>query len=326
MTVSNVVNGNFNKVSKDTIERINMLIQEMQYVPNANARSLSTNKTTLLAMCVRASSSKNILEDPYTSFIVGTISRRAQQNGFTVILENEADTHLTVNKLKSWNVAGAIFLGYSGKQIDTIKQSLSIPFVCLDSYPESDDIITIGTNDYKAGWLAGKYLSSLGHKNLVFASGQTLTESNSKTLNPLLYYRYEGFKEALVEEGIILNKENILSGDITYEEGISMGSHLGMQNDVSAVFATADILAVGIIEGLRLSGKRVPQDMSVLGFDDLPISRLIQPKLSTISQQTTLKGENAIDLLIKRINDPALHLESIQHEVTLIERQSTLPI
>lgn len=326
MTVSNVVNGNYAKVSKQTIDRINALIEEMDYIPNVNARILSTSRSNLITMCINNSGKDNILEDPYNSFIIGAVSRKAQEKGYAVLLENENDLKVISSHLKSWNTAGAIFLGFNGSSLKALRQSLDIPFVCLDCYPNTEDILSIGTHDYSAGKLAGNYLVSLGHKNIAFASGPTVLSENSETLNPLLHYRFEGFKKALADEGITFSVDNILTGEISYEDGIKIGMKLSTSEDVTAVFCTADILAAGVIEGLRLCGKRVPQEMSVLGFDNLPVSKHIYPKLSTINQQNNLKGESAVEYIIKMIESPYEKLESIYYDVTLVERQSTFSV
>lgn len=326
MTVSNVVNGNHKKVSAETIEKINALIKEMNYIPNANARVLSTSQSNLIAMCIKNNSNKNFLEDPYNSFIVGAVSNHAQEKGYAVLLENEIDLVKITNQIRSWNVAGAIFLGFTGNDLDEIEKMMTIPFVCLDCYPVSKNILTIGTNDFNAGMLAGNYLTSLGHKHIAFASGPAITDKNSRLLNPLLHYRFKGFKEALENEGISYNENNTLISEITYDDGLKSGTKLATLKHVTAVFCTADILAVGVIEGLRLSGKRVPQDMSILGFDDLPIAKYVYPKLSTIKQQNTLKGQSAVEKVISLIDNPEDKTESIQFDVSLVERQTTLPI
>lgn len=326
MTVSNVVNGRHHKVSNDTIDRINKLIDDMNYVPNASARILSTNRSKLIAMCINNKADTNVLEDPYNSFIVGAVSHQANDKDYAVLLENETDVHKIMSQLKSWNVAGAIFLGFTGKDLVDIQNAMTVPYVCLDCYPDSEDMVTIGTNDYNGGKLAGKYLASLGHKQIAFASGPTITDKNSKKLNPLLHYRFEGFKDALEEEGLILNEDYILKSEISYNDGVQTGSSLALLKDVTAVFCTADILAAGVIEGLRLSGKKVPHDISVLGFDNLPISKYISPKLTTINQQHTLKGQSAVDYIISMIESPETEKQSIQYDVNLVERQTTLPI
>ncbi|GAA0365042.1 LacI family DNA-binding transcriptional regulator [Alkalibacterium iburiense] len=326
MTVSNVVNGRHHKVSVDTIDRINKLIEEMNYVPNASARILSTSRSKLIAMCINNKSNTNVLEDPYNSFIVGAVSRQANEKEYAVLLENETEVPKIMSQLKSWNVAGAIFLGFTGNDLLTIEKEMTVPYVCLDCYPESKNMVTIGTHDYNGGKLAGQYLTSLGHKRIAFASGPTITDKNSKQLNPLLHYRFQGFQDALKEEGLALQEEYILKSEITYDDGVQTGSHLALLKDVTAVFCTADILAAGVIEGLRLSGKKVPHEISVLGFDNLPISNYISPKLSTINQQHTLKGQSAVDYIVNMIESPEIVKPSIQYDVNLVERQTTLPI
>lgn len=326
MTVSNVVNGNHARVSEATISKINLLIKEMNYTPNEHARVLSTNKSTLIALCIIGHSKDNLLEDPYNSYIVGAISRHAEESGYAVLLNSENNIKKVTSNLKSWNLAGAIFLGVSEKEISIINEAISIPFVCLDSYFSSDKIITVGTDDYQGGWLAGNYLAGLGHKRIAYASGTTILDENSKSLNPLLYYRFKGFKDALDSNDLYLDYSNVFSGEISYEQGVEMGLKLSKSKEITAVFCTADILAIGIIEGLRLNGVRVPHQISVLGFDNLNIGEYVNPKLSTIHQQNSLKGKTAVELLIKLINKPDSITSSIKYDVKVIERQTTISL
>jgi LacI family transcriptional regulator len=131
--------------------------------------------------------------------------------------------------------------------------------------------------------MATKYLIDKGHRNIIFAS--PIIKQNG-----VVEERFKGYKMALNENGIPFEKRNVYQQEINITEGIELGHKLSLREDTTAIFATADILAAGIISGLTERGKRVPEDYSIVGFDDLYISSLTAPRITTIHQYIQEKG------------------------------------
>lgn len=318
MTVSRVINGQTSKVSKETIEKINALIKEYNYIPNSAARALSGRSSKIIALCTDWKD-YDFLESPYHSKIASIIGHNISKNGYYLMLCGLTSIEKIVADLKTWNVAGAIFLGIAEDNIAKLNQKLKIPLVCIDCYFKDKNISTVGTNDYKGGYLAGRYLANAGHRNIGFSSYNL--ENNT-----LLAERFKGFTDALTESGISFNYKHLYTGDVSYEGGLLIGKKIADDKDVTAVFATGDIMAVGIMEGARLNGINVPKDLSIIGFDDLPLCLYVTPKLTTIHQQVLQKAEISTNLLFDLIQHKSCEVKNIVLDVEIMERQSVIQI
>lgn len=319
MTVSNVINGNHSKVSKNTIEKVNSIIKKYNYIPNSAARMLSSRASKIIAMCIPGYKNESLLTSPYNSNLIGVIERIVYKKGYYLMLCSAEENEEIVSNLRTWNVDGSFFLGVTDKNISNLKKQLKFPIVFLDSSYKLDEIINVGSNDYKGGYLAGRYLANAGHRNIGFAS-------NDLNNSDILYNRFSGFQKALLESGITLPDDHIFKGDISYEGGIAVGKEIANKKNITAVFSTADIMSIGIIEGARLGGLTVPRDLSVIGFDDLPICNYVTPKLTTIHQDITKKGELAANLLFELIEHENCKGQNIVLDVELVERQSVMPL
>lgn len=325
MTVSNVINGNHSKVSLKTIDKINDLIKKYNYAPNAVARSLSMQSSKIIALCIPGSHTEGLLHSPYNSKIVSAIEKFVNTEGYYLMISSTPNIDQIISNINTWNVDGAIFLGLSNENLNYINSRISTPFICIDTYHNLEKVINIGSDDFKGGYLAAKYFINMGHKNIALASAEEI-KSPILSNNTLLYKRYLGFKTALDEVGLELKQDHIFGADVSYEGGIQIGKILAEHSDITAVFSTADIMAIGIIEGARLSGLSVPRNLSVIGYDDLPFSCFVTPKLTTIRQNVDKKGELAASLLFKLIKGEIIKEIDTTLDVELIERQSVLSI
>lgn len=150
-------------------------------------------------------------------------------------------------------------------------------------------------------------------------SGKEIFDYEILKKNGVLLNRYLGYKDAIKA----YSKKTILMGeDISYDGGLKIGKNLSNRQDVTAVFCTADIMAAGIIEGLRNNNKSVPNDISIIGFDDLPISSYIFPKLTTIRQENELKVKKSVQLLMELIKGERVEQNSLILDVNIVERDS----
>lgn len=324
MTVSNVINNNHLRVSKETFDKVTKIIEELEYVPNANARSLIKNQTRIIALYIPSYNGKSLLDNAYNSFIVGAVEKYVQKYDFNLMLVSNPEINEVVASIASWNVAGLIALSIEEQDVHILESRLKMPVVLLDSYYESSKISNIGTNDYEGGRLAGKYLTELGHRKIAFASGPELMNAIQLERNKVLFNRYKGFMDALAQANISKKEIQLIAEDISYEGGIKMGKQLLDYGGITAVFCTSDALAAGVIEGAKKIGLSTPKDVSVMGFDDMPIGHYITPKLTTIRQQNKEKGERAVDMLMESIKGK--RPKSVKLEVELIERNSILPL
>jgi len=305
MTVSRVVNGNYSKVSKATAEKIQTIIDDLGYVPNYSARSLSSKKTNIVAIILRSDS---MPDDPYNAKMLTTIIPYLQERGYFSMVVG-LDSFDQVNKhLKAWHAAGAIFLGLFEEDVLSIKKEHEIPLIFTDSYHETY-ISNVGIDDFKGGYLAGKHFIDNGHTKLAFA-----TYGLDKS--PISQARFKGFKSALKEAGLTLDDSLIMNDHI--DEHIA---NQLIKSDATGIFITADKLALDLINVLQARDYNVPKDYSVIGFDNLPYGLYASPQLTTISQDISVKATIACDMLLKNINTGS-NPEKVTLDVKLEKRQS----
>jgi LacI family transcriptional regulator len=325
MTVSNVVNGHHKKVSQKTLEKVTALIEKYNYVPNSAARSLSAKNSKIIALCIadnllQSSEMPNYFESPYNSDLIGIIQYFVEKNGYYLMLCGGNNYDAFVNFLKTWKVEGALFFGGFDSIITQLLENTTIPLFFLDSYYTEGDVPNVGIDDFKGGYLATKHLIEKGHRRIAFVS-------NLEKPNILLERRFSGYLNALKENHIKFTDDLQINQPIGYQGGINAGKLLS-ELDATAAFCTADIMAIGIMEGLRLCGKSVPDDLSLIGFDDIPTAEYVTPKLTTIHQPFSQKGELAVKQLfhlIQKQND-ITNIPNTLMPIQLVERQSVKEI
>ena len=310
MTVSRVVNRQFNKVSESNVERIQAIIKEKGYVPNSSARSLSSKSTRLIAVIVQGE--ENALEYPYNATMVGHICYYIQSRGYSPLLYTVSDYSEVTKRLRQWNVEGAVFLGMFDENMRNIHEDNRIPLVFTDSYSPVRQITNIGLDDYKGGELAARYLISKGHRHVSFVGTST-------NISGVVRHRLLGFRHALEAAGLALPDSHVVG---EHSNGDRIREICQYDPPVTAFFVTADILAMSVMDELKALGKRVPQDCSLIGFDDLFFSAYTTPKLTTIAQDIRKKAQIAIDVLFRHIQTPNAPAESLVLDVQLVERES----
>ncbi|ROR31826.1 LacI family transcriptional regulator [Mobilisporobacter senegalensis] len=320
-TVSNVIHGKSGRVSAETISRINDAIETLGYVPNMSARSLVSNSSKVIGVInhLVPSSSGSFVEDPFHSAFIGSIEHTLRKNGYYLMLRTVEDSNDLISFLRNWNVDGMFFTGIFKDEFFETLSKFDIPVVLVDSYIKQSNMYNVGLEDYKGGYLATRYLIEQGHKNIIFASPFIKP-------NGVVDERLKGYKQALLEASLPFREDFIYQQEIHVENGIDLGKKLAKRNDFTAVFATADILAAGIMAGLQQSGKKVPDDISMIGFDDINLCQLTTPSLTTIHQDATLKGELAVDFMMKRLEGVPIKNKEVILPVSLVKRNSVKKI
>lgn len=307
MTVSRVVNGNCSKVSEENARKIQEIVKKLGYIPNSTARSLSSKSSHIISVILRGT--ENQLKNPYNAAMVGEIVPYVQERGYFLMLHYINKYNDITQRLQAWNTEGSIFIGTFDEDIQQIQQNNTIPLVFTDSYSHVRQVTNVGIDDYKGGELAAKYFIEHGHRSFAFA-GLSLASSVVK-------HRLKGFRDTLEANGFSLSEDHIL------EETADTAKQIcSFKKPVTAIFATADLLAVSLMGELRKLGCVVPDDYSIIGFDDLSISDSVTPRLTTISQNISKKAQLATNILFRHIQDPTVPAENVVMDVQLIERDS----
>lgn len=317
MTVSNVINGNRARVSPETIERVRRIVAERGYVPSASARSLAARSSRLIGLLVPAADEDSLTLSPHTGAILGQIERALRKRGYHLLLRGIAHPDEVGEALQSWSLDGAVLLGFLDEEIDAL--DVTVPVLAVDSYSPNRLATGVRSDDFAGGRLAAAHLLDLGHRDIVFA-GPSFSDVG------VVHQRYEGFRQAFVDRGLSLRDGHIATVNTTHASGHELGTRLRAEfPSATAVFATADILAIGIMAGLTDSGVPVPGQVSVIGFDDLDISAIVTPKLTTVAQDIPTKAAMAVDLLLTAVEQRDRPAEPVTLDVHLVARESTAP-
>lgn len=312
-TVSHVINGT-RFVSEGVKEQVLNAMNTLDYRPNALAASLRSGVTHTLGLIIPDSA------NPFFAELGHCIENAAFKAGYSVILCNtENDLHkelLYMDVLTKKLVDGMIFVA-AGENVDTFKNlvELDIPVVVLDRNYDGIDLEVVSTDNRQGGLLATDHLLSLGHKRIGCVSGPSKINPSSK--------RLDGYMDALIAKGINVDSRLIVQGDFHPESGYAAGRKLlSLPEPPTAIFACNDLMAMGVIKAASSLGLRVPEDLAVVGYDDIELASYTNPPLSTIKQPKVEMGLTALQIILDRINNKDSVHQKIQLPVSLIVRSS----
>jgi LacI family transcriptional regulator len=320
MTVSNVINGNHARVSEATLARVREIVDQRGYVANASARSLAASSSHMIGLLVPSSKSENLLDlNPHAVQLFGFLERALRQRGYHLLFRGISELGDIDVATRSWNLDGTVLLSFIDEDVDRLGPEHETPIVALDSYSANPHTTGVRSDDYAGGRLAAEHLLALGHRRIGFAS-PGFTEVG------LVRQRFNGFKAALDSAGVRWNPRDRFDGAVSWDAGYALGRRMARRaSRPSAVFATADILAAGIVAGLQAEGLSVPHDMSVVGFDDIDLARYVTPALTTVRQDVEAKGTYAAGLLLEEISGERPPGQAVVIPVDLLTRGSTGP-
>ena len=316
-TVSYVLSGK-RTISEDTKRRVREAVEALDYVPDLAARGLSRRDSMLIGMVVPQTEpgDRLMFQNSFYSEVLGSIEYYARQRGYHILISatDANESYLTLAKQR--NLDGIIVIGMYPDEFYQQMKKTQIPIVLIDSYCNDHYYNNIRIDDAYGSYLATRYLLDCGHRDAAFFAGQ-LKE------NGVMKKRLAGYRQALEEFGVPYRESFVFEGQIDYRSGVAMAASLARSSlGATAVVAAADILAIGAVRGFYDAGLRVPEDMSIIGFDDLEISQYLAPGLTTIRQQISLKGQRAVELLLEHIADPSLSKQEEILPLKLIERGS----
>jgi len=316
-TVSNVIHERADRVAPETVERINAIIKAKNYTPNMSARALVNRASKIIGVInhLIPRQAGSFLQDPFHGAFIGGIERELRLRGYFMMVRTVESESEIFSLFRNWNLDGVILSGLFEDSFFERLVKTEKPIVLLDSYIERENIFSVGLEDYRGGYLATSHLIERGHREIVFASPRIVRRG-------VLEERFKGYRAALKKAGIPFSKRNVYEQEITIPEGMNLGRELSARSDVTAIFATADLLAAGILAGLRSQGVRVPEDKSIVGFDDFYISRLTSPQLTTIHQDAEEKGAIAAGIMADYLSGKLSPSRKIILPVSLVERDS----
>lgn len=317
-TVSRVLN-NHPDVKESTRQRVLEIIRDSNYIPNNSARILKQHNTKNIGILVKG------VFNPFFSEMTNVIGKIINENGYTMIVrQNDYNFYQDVDTLiafiKEKRLQGVICLG--GNFIDITDDSfreVNVPIVLtsVNTVSKQGKIYysSIGIDNVKAAYDATAYLIDEGHKNI----GLILGEANDMGQS---LRRLEGYKKALDINGIEKDDDLIVSGEYSssgaYKATLKI---LEKRKDVTAIFVLSDIMAIGAAKAILDSGLRIPEDVSIIGFDGMDESKYYNPSITTVKQPKKLMAKMSMNLLISLINGETEN-KHILLDTKLIKRDS----
>jgi DNA-binding LacI/PurR family transcriptional regulator len=316
MTVSNVINGRAAKASAETVERINTAIAQLGYTPNLSARALVSNASRLVGVLIPFTENQNalLLDNPFYAEIVSGIETALRAEGYYMMLSGVGEKGATLDALSSWNMDALIVLGVYREALYEQLKSRDLPTLLIDSYIDDDHFYRLGIDDEQAAFDATSYLIAQGHRDIAVVTGVIRTDG-------VVERRVAGYRRALEAAGIEHDKSLVFSGSVTFDWGNETASTIAANPRITAAFCTADLIAAGVLAGLHRLGKRIPEDVSVMGFDNLSISTMVYPALTTVDQSIGSKGRLAGSLIASILNKHDTARQTFV-PTTIVERDS----
>ncbi|NVC27323.1 LacI family DNA-binding transcriptional regulator [Vibrio parahaemolyticus] len=314
-TVSHVINKT-RFVSEEISERVNNAAKELNYyAPSALARSLKVNRTKTIGMLVTTST------NPFFGEVVKGVERSCYHKGYSLILCNtEGDNERmrqSINTLLQKRVDGLILMCSSleGERIDVFERYPDIPVVVMDWGPMLFTSDKIQDNSLRGGYLAAKYLIDCGHTEIGCITGPLIKHQAQM--------RYEGYKRAMNEAGLEFYANWIIESDFECEGGYQAFKKMAERGTLpSSIFVSNDMMAMGVINAANELSIKVPDDLSIIGYDDIHIAKFMSPSLTTIHQPKYRLGQAAVETLVRRLDDKSNEAQVVQLEPTLVVRNS----
>ena len=315
-TVSKVLN-NYSDISPKTRKKVMEIVREKNFRPNANARSLIMNKSFSIGIFFKDHQNSG-LRHPFFRDVIYGLERVFCDFGYDLVLFSAkwGDEYRYVEKCNYRQVDGAILMGMppDDKYLDALLEA-EIPSVFVDLDVTGDYATYVMSDNLEGAASAVRYLHKLGHRKIGMIMGEKITRPAQE--------RLLGYQKTLVELGISYRSEWVIEGEFSESGGFkSMKQILSLEEMPTAIFCQGDEIALGVINAIKSEGLDVPGDFSVIGFDDIDLSRYIEPKLTTIKQDKFNMGKKAANLLIKMINEPGEKFEPEILPTKLIERES----
>jgi LacI family transcriptional regulator len=325
-TVSYVLNGTTNgkvPISAETRQRVVEAIEALGYVPDARARALRSGDTKTLGLIIPD------IRNPHFWETAEGVEQEARKAGYHLLVSNIALKHEYANEiftdLSHRRIDGLILMGSFTIASQEAHDSLSpffkrhLPIVEIsDHYNVQYDVDRVSANYYTATTEAMSYLLGLNHRRIGLLYGVAMPELAQDRLLP--------YREALLAAGLPIDEQLIMQCGPTIEDGYQTTFRLlQLPQRPTAIIAINDLLAIGALRAISDAGLRVPDDISLLGYDDISMAKYLVPRLTTVSKDITALGRTAVNLLLARIQKPDRPNHTEQRPACLIIRESTGP-
>lgn len=319
-TVSRVMNAEPN-VREAVRERVRAAMRELDYIPNAGARRMASDRSLLLGL---------FFFPQLSSYITGIqlgAARRCRDRDYLLAAEpiepGEREIPALIERtVRRARLDGVILVPPQSNDIAIVErlEKLNVPFVRVSPGVEPDRGASVFVDERRGGFEITRHLIELGHREIAFLGGPMPSTMRAPR------FRRDGFLDAMAEAGLPVPDSRIVYGDFTFASGQRCGDELlGVRKRPTAIVAANDIMAAGVLSAAARRGLKVPQDLSVTGFDDIQIATVVSPSLTTIRQPLEQIGATAADMLLGAQGGGGLEATGRRLDIELVVRESTAP-
>lgn len=320
-TVSNVIHGKTKKISAETVKRVQELLEKRNYIPSMAGILLAQNNSHLIGVVVNENSKYEgrVLTDPFVTNSLDCLQREISGHGYYMMLRCTTQVEEIVRYASMWNMVGLVLLGFCGEDYEKLRDSMHIPFVVYDGFYEDNrtsegNFANIAVDNINGGYQMGKYLVFRGYKKILYLADNEVCMDME---------RFQGLVMALKEEKLLPEDYRIHRIPMSKKERMQhYKKHLGLYRSYRAVFAASDVYAIELMNFLQDEGIRVPQEIAVAGFDDIPECQLVRPNLTTIRQDGEQRAKKALEMLLWQREHKERLAQKEVVPVTLVARGS----
>lgn len=315
-TVSRVLN-DYPHISDDLRERVMTVVNETGYQRNHVARMLATDRSNMIGLVI-PSGAESVFTDPYFPELTHSISRISRQLNQTLALflcESEQEGVETIRSIFAHGLLDGIIItsDYKNNTFESDLKDADMPFIFIGRPQQLQDAPYIDSDNFNGGVMATRYLIEQGHQRIAVIRSDKNTSGDD---------RYKGYCQALEQHGITYDESLVAQGDYSMGSGTRCMYEL-LDAKPDAVFVTSDTMAFGALRALRERQVRVPEDIAIVGFDDLSPAIQADPQLTTVRQQIATVGELAVETLMQIIENPNKPPLQLSLPVELIVRASS---
>jgi DNA-binding LacI/PurR family transcriptional regulator len=317
-TVSRVVNGN-TRVNPDVRRTVERAVERLGYVPNPAARSLVTRRSQSIGLVI-AEPAGRLFEDPFFPRLLRGIGAALSSRDLQLILlmpqssgeETRAERYLTAG-----HVDGALLVSLHGN--DPLPQAVAkrgIPVVVGGRPPRGTQVSYVDVDNHQGARTAVEHLIAGGRRRIATIAGPQDMPAGEDRLS--------GYHDALEAAGIARDAKLVSDGDFTQQEGAEATRKLlAARPDIDAIFVASDLMATGAMQVLRAAGRRIPEDVALVGFDDSAVAASMDPSLTSVRQPIEEMGREMVRLLVEQLADPGSVPRTVILATQLVRRRSS---
>lgn len=314
-TVSNVIHGKTKKISDETVRRVQQLLEERQYIPSMAGILLAQNNSRIIGVIINdhPKYEGHVLEDPFIASSLNGLSREIDRSGQFMMVKVTDELDNIVKFASMWNLDGMVLIGFCEQDYKALREFMRIPFVVYEGFfSEAGGICNLTIDNRDGGFQVGQYFKKLGHKRALCIADNHICMD---------WERYQGFSEGFGKEGadfmeIPFGKK---------ERRAFYVQNLERLRTYTAIFAVSDSYAAELMLFLQEQKVRIPQELSIVGFDDSPICTQLCPALTSVRQEEGERARLAVEKL-RQLKDSRRGETEVKLGVSLVERDSCAPL